>query len=311
VRIVVCCKTFSGKVEMREPGAAQQRVEELRMSTPLDTPDWRGMSQQDRDLGLNNGVAVPGSANIVAGWDQRSGEMRARHSGHLDLRYGPRERNRMDFLKVADDGPTLLLIHGGYWQTRAKETFATFAGGPLAHDINVALIGYTLAPDATLDEIVAEIHAGLDFLVAQLPGLGGDPNRIVVSGWSAGGHLTSMALSHPHVRAGMAISGIYDLEPIRHSYLNVKLGLDETMSQRNSTMMQTGGALKPLSLVVGSAELPLLRKQTADFAGHRAKYGLPVTYEEIPGANHFSIMEELMSPTGRITTLIRQLFERI
>ena len=61
----------------------------------------------------------------------------------------------------------------------------------------------------------------------------------------------------------------------------------------------------------GSAELPLLRKQTADFAGHRAKYGLPVTYEEIPGADHFTIMNELMSPTGRITTLIKQLFERI
>jgi arylformamidase len=280
------------------------------MSTPFDTPDWRSMSRQDLDLGLNNGVAVPASADMVAGWDKRSAEMRARTSGHLDLRYGPRERNRIDFLKAADGGPTLLFIHGGYWQTRAKETFAVFAGGPMAHGINVALIGYTLAPDATLDEIVAEIHGGLDFLAAQLPDLGGDPNRIVVSGWSAGGHLTSMALSHPHVRAGMAISGIYDLEPIRHSYLNVKLKLDEAMSQRNSPMMQAGGVLKPLSLVAGSAELPLLRKQTADFAGHRAKYGLPVTYEEIPGANHFSIMDELMSPTGRITTLVRQLFER-
>jgi acetyl esterase/lipase len=237
--------------------------------------------------------------------------MRARYSGHLDLRYGPRERNRIDFLKAADSAPTLLFIHGGYWQTRAKETFAIFAGGPMAHGINVALIGYTLAPDATLDEIVAEIHAGLDFLAAQLPALGGDAKRIVVSGWSAGGHLTSMALSHRSVKAGMAISGIYDLEPIRHSYLNVKLKLDEATSQRNSPMMQAGGVEKPLSLVVGSAELPLLRKQTADFAGHRAKYGLPVTYEEIFGANHFSIMEELMSPTGRITTLIRQLFERV
>jgi hypothetical protein len=75
-------------------------------------------------------------------------------------------------------------------------------------------------------------------------------------------------------------------------------------------MMQAGGTEKPLSLVAGSAELPLLRRQTADFAGHRAKYGLPVTYEEIPGANHFSIMHELVSPEGRITTLIRQLFER-
>src|SRR3954453_16811901 len=293
----MCCKTFSGRWKPAEAVAEL----EIAMTTPFYELDWRMMSQQERDLGLNNGVAVPASLDIVAGWDKRSAEMRAQYSRHLDLRYGPRERNRIDFLKAADGAPTLLFIHGGYWQTRAKETFAAFAGGPIAHGINVALIGYTLAPDATLDEIVAEIHAGLDFLAAQLPALGGDPKRIVVSGWSAGGDLTSMALSHPHVKAGVAISGIYDLEPIRHSYLNVKLGLDEVTSRRNSPMMQAGGVAKPLSLVVGSAELPLLRKQSADFAGHRAKYGLPVTYEEIPGANHFSIMEEMVSPTGRIT----------
>jgi arylformamidase len=191
---------------------------------------------------------------------------------------------------------------------RSKEAFTLFATGPMAHGINVALIGYTLAPDATLDEIVAEIDRGLDFLAEQLPVLGGDPKRIAVSGWSAGGHLTATALAHPKVKAGMAISGIYDLEPIRHSYLNVKLKLDEAMSRRNSPIVEAGGPMKPLALVAGSGELPLLRRQTADFAGHRARYGLPVTYEEIPGANHFTIMDELASPTGRITTLIRQLF---
>jgi acetyl esterase/lipase len=268
------------------------------------------MSQEDRDLGLNNGVAVRGSAEMVAGWEQRSNEMRKRFPDHIDLRYGPRERNRIDFLKARDKAPTLLFIHGGYWQARAKEVFTVVAEGPMAHGVNVALIGYTLAPEATLDAIVAEIHAGIDFLAAQLPALGAASDGIVVSGWSAGGHLTSMALSHPKVRGGMAISGIYDLEPIRHSYLDVKLKLDEAMSRRNSPMMQPGGPLKPLSLVVGSAELPLLRKQTADFAGHRARYGLPVTYEEIPGADHFTIMGEMMSSKGRITTLIRQLFER-
>ena len=108
----------------------------------------------------------------------------------------------------------------------------------MAHGINVALIGYTLAPDATLDEIVAEIHAGIDFLSGQLPALGAAAEGIVVSGWSAGGHLTSMALSHPKVRGGMAISGIYDLEPIRHSYLNEKLRADEATSRRNSPMMR-------------------------------------------------------------------------
>ena len=280
------------------------------MSTPFDTPDWRGMSQEERDLGLNNSVAVPGSAEMVAGWERRSADLRARHPEHLDLRYGPRERNRIDFLKARDGAPTLLFIHGGYWQMRAKEVFTVVAEGPMAHGINVALIGYTLAPEATLDEIVAEIHKGLDFLAGQLPALGADPKRIVVSGWSAGGHLTAMALSHPHVAAGLGISGIYDLEPIRHSYLNAKLRLDEAASRRNSPMTQAGGVMKPLSLVAGSAELPLLRKETADFAGHRARYGLPVTYEEIPGANHFTIMNELMSPKGRITTLIRELLDR-
>jgi acetyl esterase/lipase len=236
--------------------------------------------------------------------------MRKRFPDQLDLRYGPRERNRIDFLKAADNAPTLLFIHGGYWQMRSKEFFTVMAEGPMAHGINVALTGYTLAPDATLDEIVAEIHAGIDYLAGQLPALGAAPEGIVVSGWSAGGHLTSVALSNKHVRAGMAISGIYDLEPIRHSYLNEKLKLDEATSRRNSPMMAPTGPLKPLSLVVGSAELPLLRKQTADFAGHRARCGLPVTYEEIPGADHFTILREMGSPTGRITTLIRQLFER-
>ena len=280
------------------------------MTTPSDAPDWRSMSQQELDLGLNNSVAVAGSGDLVNGWEQRSAELRKRHLDHIDLRYGPRERNRIDFLKAGDKAPTLLFIHGGYWQMRAKEAFTMFAEGAMAHGINVALIGYTLAPEATLEAIVAEIHQGIDYLAGQLPVLGAEAGGIVVSGWSAGGHLTAMALSHPKVKAGMAISGIYDLEPIRHSYLNVKLKLDGPMSRRNSPMTQPGGPMKPLALVVGAAELPLLRKQTADFAGHRAKYGLPVAYEEIPGANHFSIMDQMLSPQGRITTMIRRLFEQ-
>ena len=279
------------------------------MTIPFGALDWRKMSRDELDRALNNGEAVKGSVEIVAGWEARSAELRGRYDAHLDLRYGQRERNRIDFLKAGANAPTLLFIHGGYWQNRAKEAFTLFAEGAMAHGINVALIGYTLAPEATLDQIVAEIHAGIDVLGSRLTSLGADGKGIVLSGWSAGGHLTSMALSNPLVRAGLGISGIYDLEPIRHSYLNVKLNLDEAASRRNSPLMVEGGPAKPLSLVVGSAELPLLRKQTADFAAHRARCGLPVTYEEIPGADHFSIMTEMASK-GRITTLIRQLFDR-
>ena len=281
------------------------------MGKPFGETDWRAMSQDQLDAGLNNATAVPGSALITAGWEVRSNEMKAKYPDHLDLVYGPRERNRFDFLKVAEGGPTLLLIHGGYWQMRSKDFFTWFAAGPMAHGINVAVIGYTLAPDATLGEIVTEMHAGVDALVDQLPRLGGDPNRIVVSGWSAGGHLTATTLSHPRIKGGVAISGIYDLEPIRHSYLNEKLKLDAATSERHSPLLQADGPDKPLALVAGGAELPLLRQQTADLAAFRAQRGLPVSYEEIPGTNHFSIMDELASPTGRITTLIRQMVERI
>ncbi len=280
------------------------------MSAPVDAPDWRRLTQDQLDLGFNNTIHVPETPSIVAEWDRLSAEMRARHPQSLDLRYGPRERNRIDFLKANNGGPTLVFIHGGYWQTRAKETFAFCARGPMAHGINVALIGYTLAPDATLDQIVDEVRTGIDTLVTELPALGSSADRMVVSGWSAGGHLSSMTLGHPHIKAGLLISGIYDLEPIRHSYLNAKLGLDEAMSRRNSPVLQPGGVDKPLVVVAGSGELPLLRKQSADFAAHRAVHGLPVVYEEIPGANHFTMMDELASPTGRLTTLVRQLFEQ-
>ncbi|MBR2118245.1 MAG: alpha/beta hydrolase [Pseudomonadota bacterium] len=278
------------------------------MSAPIDAPDWRKLTQEQLDLGFNNTLHVSETASIIAEWDRLSAEMRARHPQSLDLRYGPRDRNRIDFLKARDGGPTLVFIHGGYWQTRAKENFTFCAAGPMAHGINVALIGYTLAPDATLDQIVDEVRTGIDYLVTELPTLGGDPNKMIVSGWSAGGHLSSMSLGHPHIKAGLLISGIYDLEPISHSYLNAKLNLDDATIQRNSPMRNPGGVNKPLVIVAGSGELPLLRKQSADYAAHRATYGLPVIYEEIPKANHFTMMDELASPTGRLTTLVRQLF---
>ena len=203
--------------------------------------DWRKMSQQERDArpqqrhrgrrqrrdGRRLGATLRRDAQAASLPISTSDTARASATASI-------------FSRPRDKAPTLLFIHGGYWQNRAKEVFSIFAEGPMAHGINVALIGYTLAPDATLDEIVAEIHAGIDYLAGQLPALGAAAGGIVVSGWSAGGHLTSMALSNPNVRAGMAISGIYDLEPIRHSYLNEKLRLDEATSRRNSPMDDGG-----------------------------------------------------------------------
>ena len=117
---------------------------------------------------------------------------------HLDLRYGPRERNTWDLFPATDPkAPCIVFIHGGYWQRNSKDQFANLIAGPYAHGWAGALPGYTLAPDATLTEIIAEINAALDWLAANGPAHGHCWSKVVLSGWSAGGHLTAMCLGHP------------------------------------------------------------------------------------------------------------------
>jgi len=182
--------------------------------------DWRSLDRPGLDRGFNNSAAVADSLAIVERWEADSAALRAAYSQSLDLVYGPAERNRIDFLQAGPQAPTLVFLHGGYWQMRSKESFTFAAAGPLSAGINVALAGYTLAPAATLGEIVAEVRSMLDWLAVHLAGLGGDPHRVYLSGWSAGAHLAAAALGHPLVRGGLGISGLYDLEPIRHTYVN-------------------------------------------------------------------------------------------
>jgi arylformamidase len=259
---------------------------------------YRGMDRAALDAAYNNGAAVADSPRIVADWEARSARLRAARPQGLDLRYGADERNRIDYFAARRDGPVLAFIHGGYWQMRAKELFAFVAEGPLAWGINVALIGYTLAPQKRLDGIVAEIRAALDWLHQSIGMLGGDAARLFVSGWSAGGHLSAMAMDHPAVKGGLAISGIYDLEPIRLSYLNEKLGLDEDEARRNSP----GPAQKPLFIAYGADELPELRRQSEHYAKRLGKKAISV-----PRRNHFTLLEELASPHGALTALAREL----
>jgi arylformamidase len=259
---------------------------------------YRGMDRAALDAAYNNGAAVRDSAQIVAGWEARSAQLRAAHPDGMDLRYGPDERNRIDYFAARRDGPVLMFIHGGYWQNRAKELFAFVAQGPLAWGINVALVGYTLAPQKRLDGIVAEIDAAAGWLAQSIPMLGGNAKQLFVSGWSAGGHLTAMAMRHPAVRGGLAISGIYDLEPMRLSYINDKLRLDEN-EQRRCT---PGRTEKPLSIAYGGDELPELCRQSEDYAKLLGTKAIG-----IPDTNHFTVLEELASPHGALTALARKL----
>lgn len=262
---------------------------------------YRGMDRATLDAAYNNSAAVKNSGEILAGRRARSEQMRAIQPGQLDLRYGPAERNRIDYFEAGAGAPLAVLFHGGYWQMRAKEDFSCLAAGLLANGINVALAGYTLAPGKRLDGIVAEVDAVLDFLHGKFPA-----HKLAVTGWSAGGHLAAMALAHPAVGGGVAISGIYDLEPIRLSYINEKLRLDEAEARRNSPIHREG-VKKPLFVAYGTAELPELQRQSREYAAARSRAGLPGRLVPLEGHDHFTILDELASPEGALAQLLCEL----
>ena len=268
---------------------------------------WRELSRAELDAAYNNSAAVAHSAATVAGWEQRSASLRARMPAHLDLRYGSLPRNRIDFFRAKKNAPTLVFFHGGYWQSRAKEAFSCFAVGPLACGLNVALVGYTLAPEASLDAIVAETRAAMAFLSLQLPALGAQRESMILCGWSAGAQLAAMLLDSPGLVGALLISGVYDLEPVRHCYVNDKLGLDAAMAERNSPLLHLPATCPPVRVVVGGAELPELRRQSSEFACAREKAALPGEFAEIPGADHFSILEQLERPDGMLCEMVSRL----
>lgn len=258
---------------------------------------WRGMTRAELDAAYNNGLAVKNSVEKVAEWTERSARLRRDRPDLLDIPYGPKPRNKIDlFQSGSRNAPLFVFIHGGYWQRNSKEVFSCVAEGPLAHGFDVALIGYTLAPDATLTQIVAEVRSAMQWLRARGSEHGVAENRIVVSGWSAGGHLTAMALGEAD--AGLSISGVFDIEPCRLSYLDDALHLSEEEIRTLSPIRQLPERSAPLLITYGEAELPELQRQSRDYHEARRHAGLPSELMPLSGHDHFSIIEELASPDG-------------
>jgi acetyl esterase/lipase len=188
-----------------------------------------------------------------------------------------------------------------------KEPFAFLAEGLLPNGINLALIEYTLAPAARMDRIVAELRRSVGWLAEHLGDLGADPDRLYVAGHSAGGHLTAMTMTLRAVRGGLAVSGIYDLEPIRLNYLNEKLGLDEEEAERNSPLLHLPPMAGELVVAYGTKELPELCRQSIEYAQAWTERGLAGHLVPVDGADHFTILEALADPRGALTEALLDL----
>jgi arylformamidase len=280
----------------------------LAAEAPAPQQVWASLDQARRNAAYDNNAAVANSAALIDARNAASARYRKAHPAGLDIPYAAGARTAFDLYPAsAAQAPCLVFIHGGYWQRNSRELFAAFAEGLSLAGWSVVMPGYTLAPEANLTTIVKEIGAALDWL-ADHGSAHGVAGRVVLAGWSAGAHLAVLHLGHRTVAAGLAVSGVYDLRPLRDTALNnaLKLSDEEIATLSPLTLPPTP---KPLAIAYGTCELPALVCDSRRLHALRSGAHAPGPLLPIAGADHFTILEELRRPGGQLVGAAQRLIE--
>jgi arylformamidase len=280
----------------------------LAAEAPAPQQVWASLDQARRNAAYDNNAAVANSAALIEARNAASARYRKAHPAGLDIPYAAGARTAFDLYPAsAAQAPCLVFIHGGYWQRNSRELFAAFAEGLSLAGWSVVMPGYTLAPEANLTTIVKEIGAALDWL-ADHGSAHGVAGRVVLAGWSAGAHLAVLHLGHRTVAAGLAVSGVYDLRPLRDTVLNnaLKLSDEEIATLSPLTLPPTP---KPLAIAYGTCELPALVCDSRRLHALRSGAHAPGPLLPIAGADHFTILEELRRPGGQLVGAAQRLIE--
>ena len=230
----------------------------------------------------------------------------ARTSLHcvLDLPYGPTRAETLDLFPAAQpQAPVFVFFHGGYWRALSSKEFSGVALGLQPLGITTVVVNYALCPHVSLDEIVRQTRAALAWTVRNIQHYGGDPQRIAIGGHSAGAHLCAMALQtaweqdyglpqDPFV-AALPFSGLYDLEPLRYSYLQPQIQLDEGTLRRNSPAFLVRRCRTPQWITWGANESSEFARQSALYQQAWLAQGNRAELAPIAAADHFSVIHGL------------------
>ncbi len=282
----------------------------------MATPVFRTYDRAALDAEYNNRLKVKDAIEWMARGGAESARARAELPLRFDVPYGTHPGERLDVFPAARPGPAPVhvFIHGGYWQRMDKADFSYVVRGLRPAGAATAVIDYGLMPSIDLDELVRQCRAAVAWVHRHASEWGGDPARITISGHSAGGHLVAMLLATDWatfgvpvdvVKAGCAISGLYDLEPIRLCYLNDVLALTPEVARRNSPVHLAPARPTPLILAVGGAEGAEYHRQTDDLAAAWRARGVPIEVMDVAGHDHFSIVAEMESPFSPLARAIQ------
>jgi arylformamidase len=287
------------------------------MKRPAD-PAWL-------EAQYNNRARVPDHAAIFQRWAAASELVRQQTPGHIDLRYGEGERSLLDVFPAtgqapesAAGAPVLVFIHGGYWRSLDKSLHSFVAPCFNAQGAMVVLPNYGLCPASTIEQAVLQAAAAVAWVWRHAAEFGGDPARIALAGHSAGGHLATMLLScrwkdlgddlpAAPLAGALSISGLYDLEPLRHvPSVQADLKLTPASVGRLSPAFFPRPKAGKLYTTVGSEESDEFLRHNQLIREVWGPTAVPVC-ETVPGKNHFTVLESLVDPAGRLHELALRL----
>jgi arylformamidase len=278
---------------------------------PQNDPDWLNAQ-------YNNRALVPDHARHLVHWAEASALARSKADCRLDLRYGDGAQESLDLFPAPRAGaPVLVFVHGGYWRALDKSDFSFVAPVFTQAGAMVVVPNYALCPGVTVEHITMQLVRSLQWVWHNAAKHGGDPGRIVVAGHSAGGHLAAMLLScrwkqvaeelpAQLVSGALSISGLFDLEPIRQTpFLQADLQLTPAAVRRLSPAFFPRPKGK-LYATVGAGESDEFLRQNQLIRDVWGPTAVPVC-ETLPGRNHFSVLESLVDPAGRLHELALRL----
>ncbi|HCU90095.1 MAG TPA: esterase [Gammaproteobacteria bacterium] len=238
----------------------------------------------------------------------------------LDVPYGPTVEETLDIFPAENpEAPILIFIHGGYWRRLSSKHFSFVARGLVAHGITVLVTDYALCPKVTLPEITRQSRAAVAWARNTDKKYHGDRERIYVAGHSAGGHqavrvlctnwLDDYGLASDTIKGCYAISGLYDLSPIRYAFVQQALQLNDEIIQRESPIFNIPKAAAPLIADVGAEESSEFRRQSADYIKAWKNAGLRGDYFEQTDKHHFNVVDGFLDPDSdlceRVVSMVK------
>ena len=267
----------------------------------------------------NNRARVSDHGQVLARWAQASELVRQRSVAHLDVAYGDGPGETLDLFPTdAPAAPVLIFIHGGYWRSLDKADHSFVAPSFTADGALVVVVNYALCPAVTVEHIVMQMVHAVSWVWRHAEAYGGDPSRIALAGHSAGAHLAAMLmccrwkvvaedLPAQPLSGALAISGLYDLEPLRQTpFVQADLQLNPASVGRLSPAFFPRPKSGKLYAAVGADESDEFLRQNRLIRDVWGPTAVPVC-ETLPGSNHFNVLNSLVDPAGRLHDLALRL----